>query len=168
MTITFGISVGDVIGKGNCSSVMSCYFLIILADIAGIGLVNDIKDAVGDCSRASDEYNSLVSIIQDLEPLLYRPPLQLEEADPEDLQRYHEVTMNIKQSADNFMSKITKFDEKLSFDSPGFAKRMSVAFHRMEWSSAKSLVEELKSSLTLHNTILMGIGQRITLYELNP
>jgi hypothetical protein len=132
-----------------------------------IGLVKDIKDAASDCSRASDEYNSLVSILRDLEPLLHCPSLQLEEADPKDLQLYHKVVENIDQSAKNFMSKIEKFDKKLSFDSPGFAKRMSVTLRRMEWSSASSLVEELKSNLTLHNTILMGIGQRITLYEVN-
>ncbi|QKX62330.1 uncharacterized protein TRUGW13939_09489 [Talaromyces rugulosus] len=138
-------------------------FGIVSDVIAGIGLVKDLKDAASDCSRASDEYNSLVSIIRDLEPLLHCPSLQLEEADPKDLQLYHKVVINIDQSAKNFMSKIEQFDKKLSFDSPGFAKRMSVAFRRMEWSSAKSLVEELKTNLILHNTILMGIGQRITL-----
>ncbi|KAL2831430.1 hypothetical protein BDW59DRAFT_157859 [Aspergillus cavernicola] len=144
MTVPFGFSASDI--------------------IEGVKLLKNVKDALGACSKAQTEYNSLMLTIEDLTTLLLGAHAMQEQIGQDDIAQYKKVATNIGQFVKDFIHRLAKFNGALTVGSRDFKEKLRVARRKIEWASEKCLLEEFKSNLNVHVSILNGIAVQIQLY----
>jgi dsDNA-binding SOS-regulon protein len=160
MTIGFSISFGDCIGR---SYFTSHHILILTKYIAGGKLLKDVAESFGNSRKAEAEYDSLMSMIQSLEPLLRTAQALRKEQDSEELKDYMIVTTNIKNLLASFDKKIAKFDGTMIVEDSNWAERLGTAYRKLEWTFLKPLVQDFKFDLNIQISILNAITSQLHL-----